>query len=117
MSARPAILIVSDDLLFREALRNFLLAAGYFQVEVAATLREAFTKLRHESYRCILVGLPCKLLFKQRLGRVAQRRQPGAKILLLVSANDVPSIKDASFIYVIKERAFSTFSELLTQSD
>ena len=36
-----AILICDRDALFREALRNFLLAAGYHQIEIATTLREA----------------------------------------------------------------------------
>src|SRR5262245_37493642 len=116
MPLRLAILIVCDcDLLFREGLRNFLLAAGYSRVDVAATVREALSKLRRESYRYILIGLarPSK---KQRLAIVARRRQPGATVLLLVDANDVASVKDTSFVYVIKERAFSTLFELLALS-
>jgi DNA-binding NtrC family response regulator len=116
MNPVSAILICERDTLFREALRNFLLAAGYARVEAVATVREALAKLRRESYRCILVGLSRPLLNKQRLARVAQQRQPGAKVLFLVSANDVLSIKDASTDYVMKERAFSILLELLTQS-
>jgi len=116
MSPRAAILIVCDDLLFREALRNFLLAAGYSRVDVVATLREALARLRSDGYRGVLIGLPLKLLSTRRLGRVAQRRQPEAKVLLLVSANDASTINDASFVYVIKERAFSTLLDLLAQS-
>ena len=46
-----AILVCDQDVLFREALRNFLLAAGYCRVEVAATPREALPKLRWHHYR------------------------------------------------------------------
>ena len=108
-----AILIVCDrDTLFREALRNFLLTAGYSQVEVAVTVREAISKLRHERYRCIVVGLS-RPSHRRRLARVAQQRQPGAKVVLVVNAGEVGSVKDNSFVYVIKERAFSTLVELL----
>ena len=107
------ILIVCDDLPFREALRNFLLAAGYSDVEVVETVRKAVMELRCESYRRILVCLSRPLASQERLARVAQERQPGAKALLFISADDVPFIKDTSFVYVIKERAFSTLLQLL----
>ena len=117
MNALPAILICEHDALFLEALRNLLLAAGYSRVDVVATVREALAKLRRERYSHILVGLSRPLLInRQRLARVVQQRQPGAEVVFLVSANDVPFIKGTSADYVIKERAFSILLESIAPS-
>jgi len=102
-----AILIYDHDALFREALRNFLLTAGYAEVVIAATVREALTMLRRESYGHILIGISAPLSRGRRLARIARRRQPEARILFFVSAQDQPLASDATFEYVIKEYAFS----------
>ena len=57
MNPSSAILVFDRDALFREALRNFLLAAGYAEVVIATTAREALAKLRCESYGHILIGI------------------------------------------------------------
>jgi len=103
----PAILVCDRDTAFREALRNFLLAAGYAQVEVTATVQEALARLRRERYRHVLIGISRPFLVGQRLATIAQRRQPEAKIFFLVGAKDQPFIKDASFETVIKEYVYS----------
>jgi DNA-binding NarL/FixJ family response regulator len=113
MSPLPAILICDRDALFREALRNFLFAAGYSQVEVAVTVREALAKLRRECYGYALIGVSRPLSRVWRLARVVQRRQPGAKIIFLVSADDQPFIEGPSFEYVIKEYVFSNLLDLI----
>jgi DNA-binding NarL/FixJ family response regulator len=108
------ILIIGElDPYFRERLRNFLLAAGYREVEAALTVREALAKLRGKSYQCVLVGISSSHFNEKRLARVIQRRQPGAKLVFLVSADDAVYFKNNSFVYVIRERAFSTLLELL----
>jgi DNA-binding NarL/FixJ family response regulator len=113
VSPLPAILVCEPDILFREALRNFLLAAGYSQIEVAVTAREALAKLRCERYGYVLIGVSRPLSRGRRLAAVAQRRQPEARILFLVSADDQPFIKDASseYVIVIKEYIFSNLLE------
>ena len=79
MNVLPAILIVCDrDQFFRETLRNFLLAEGYPDVEVAATVQDALRKLRHECYGGILIGIPTLVARGRRLAAVARRRQPEA---------------------------------------
>ena len=114
MSPLPAILIICDrDTLFGEALRNFLLAAGYPDVEIAATARDALAKLRRECYGHIFIGVSQPVSRGRRLAAIAQRRQPEAKILLFVSGDDQPSVKDASFEYVIKEYVFSNLLGLI----
>jgi len=47
---------------------------------------------------------------------VLQRRQPGVKLLFVVPAGDIPLLKNALFVYVIKERAFSTLLLSLIES-
>jgi DNA-binding NtrC family response regulator len=111
-----AILVCDRDAAFREALRNFLFTAGYTKVHVVSTMREALAMLRRESYQCVLVGVSRSHLVERRLMCVVQRRQPKAKILFLISASDLPFVQDTSFVYVIKERAFTTLSELLAQN-
>lgn len=113
MNPLPAILVSDRDTAFREALRNFLLAAGYTQVEVAASVKEALSRLRRERYRHVLIGVSRPFSLGRRLATIAQRRQPEARIFFLVGAKDQPFIKDASFETVIKEYVYSNLLELM----
>jgi len=113
MTALSAILICDRDHLFREALRNFLLAAGYSQVEVVATAREALAKLRRQSYGHVFIGVARPLSRARRLAAIAQRRQPQAKIFLLIDANDLVVAPAGSSGYIIKEHAFTSLLNLL----
>jgi len=117
MKPSAAILIACDRYpIFREALRNFLLTAGYTRVDVADGVREALTLLRNGSYRFVLIGLGAPLA-KERLARVTRHRQPEAKVLILVSADRLPEAPDASFTYVIRERASSILLQLLAENE
>jgi DNA-binding NarL/FixJ family response regulator len=113
MRSLLAVLIYDRDALFREALRNFLLAAGYAEVVIATTTREALAKLRCESYGHILIGISAPLSRGRRLATIARRRQPEAKIVFLVSAQDQPFVRDAAFEYIIKEYVFSNLLGLM----
>lgn len=113
MTPLPAILVCDRDTAFREALRNFLLAAGYAQVEVTATVQEALSRLRCERYRHVFIGVSRPFSFGRRLATIAQRRQPEAKIFFLVAAKDQPFIKNSSFETVIKEYVYSNLLELM----
>jgi CheY-like chemotaxis protein len=108
MSQPQAILICDRDASFRETLRNLLFAAGYPTVEAVGTVREGLKRLRRRRYRCILAGIPRLHSMERRWTMVAQQRQPGAKLLFVIPADDTPSIRTAPFEYVIKERVFST---------
>lgn len=116
MNSLLAVLICERDAGFREALRNFLFTAGYPKVDVVPTIREALAKLRQESYGCVLIGISRSHSVERRLLGVMQRRQPQAKVVFLVRADDAPFFKDNSLLYVIKERAFTTLLELLAQN-
>lgn len=114
MNPLSAILIICEhDPLFREALRNYLLASGYSQVEIAPTTQEAVTKLRFQCYGYILIGISTPFSHGRRLAAIARRRQPQAKILCLVSAQDMPLFKAIPFECVIKEHVFSNLLGLM----
>ena len=109
----PTVLIFDRDSHFRETLKNFLLAAGYTQVEVAATIRVALAKLRRERYRLVLIGVSWPFSIACRLASIAQQRQPETKIFFLVAAKDQPFIKDATFETIIKEYVYSNLLALM----
>jgi len=113
MSSSSAILICDREDLFREALRNFLLAAGYSHVEVIATAREAMARLRRQPYGHIFIGMAQPFSRARRLAAIAQRRQPQAKIFLLINANDLVILPADSSDYIIKEHAFASLLNLL----
>ncbi len=113
MNSVFAILICDCNHLFREALRNFLLAAGYSQVEVVATAHEAMAKLRRQSYGHVFIGLARPFSRARRLAVIAQKRQLGAKIFLLINANDLVILPADSSDYIIKEHAFESLLNLL----
>ena len=108
-----AILVCDRDAAFREALRNYLLAAGYACVDAVGTIRDALGLLRRGRYRCILIGLSRPATSAGRLARVARRRQPGAEVLYLIDAADARAVRDASVVYVLRERAFSVLLDVL----
>ena len=116
MNPSQAILICDRDAAFRESLRNLLFAAGYPTVEVVPTVRQGLAKLRRETYDCVVVGISRVHSIERRLAQVLQRRQPGVKLLFVVPAGDIPLLKNALFVYVIKERAFSPLLLSLIES-
>ncbi|MGQ0444795.1 MAG: hypothetical protein ACT4O2_06650 [Beijerinckiaceae bacterium] len=113
MNRLNAILICDRDPLFRESLRNFLLAAGYSEVEVAATIRVALSLLCRNVYGHILIGVSRTFVRERLLAAVARRRQPKARILFLASGDDRLMMKNAPFECVIREQAFSTLLALM----
>ncbi len=110
------ILICDRDQPFCEALRNFLLAAGYAHVEIVATAREALDKFRCQPYGHIFIGMARPFSRAQRLAGIAQRRQPQAKIFLLINAQDLVILSADSSDYIIKEHAFESLLKLLKDS-
>jgi DNA-binding NarL/FixJ family response regulator len=111
-----AILICDREQLFREALRNFLLAASYSQVEVVATAREAMAKLRRQLYGYIFIGMTRPFSLARRLAAIAQKRQPQAKIFLLTNASDLVILPADSSDYIIREHAFESLLNLLNDA-
>ena len=109
----PFILIYDRYTAFLEGLNNFLLAAGYKEIEVTPSVRVALTKLRREHYRYIFIGISPPVSVGKRLVLVARRRQPGAKVFCLVSAKDKAAFKGYSEIILIKEYLYSNLLTLM----
>lgn len=113
MSPISAILVYDRDTFFREELQNFLFAAGFSNVDLAATVQEALGRLRRKHYDKILIGLTPRQLCERRWAAVIQRRQPGAKIIFLMNAGEQPSVQESAFDHVIKEYVFSSLLDLI----
>ena len=113
MSASSAILVYDRDTFFREELQNFLFAAGFSSVDLAATLQEALGRLRNKPYNYVLIGLGLRRSCERRWAAVIRRHQPGAKIIFLVKAADQPFIQESGFDQVIREYVFSSLLELI----
>ena len=107
------ILVFDRDRQLREGLRNFLLTSGYTRVHVIMSIRSALLKLRQERLDVILLGASPPIPAVRRLARVAQYRQPAAKIFLLVAASDQPSFIDVPDRVILKEYMYSNLLELL----
>jgi DNA-binding NarL/FixJ family response regulator len=109
------ILIFDHDDVLREALRNFLLAAGYVDVEVAATTEETFGKLKAASFHLVFFAIT-PFLSGRELLREAQRLAPDAKIFPLIDADDQQLIDNDDFDYVIKESVLSNVLGLVSEA-
>lgn len=113
MNTTHAILICDREQFFREALVNLLLSAGYTRVEVVTTAREALRKLRRQKYSHVLIGIDSSRLRSLRLARIAERRQPSAKIILLARAQEREALNAQRFVCIIKEQAFVNLLETM----
>ena len=107
------ILVFDRDRQLREGLRNFLLTSGYTHVHVVMSIRSALLKLRQERLDVILLGASPPIPAVRRLARVAQCRQPAAKIFQLVAVNDQTSFVDVPDGVILKEYMYSNLLELL----
>ena len=118
LAMRPSvsILIFDLDALFREGLRNFLLAAGYQGVGVAATEPEALAKLTCGNYQYVLIGLSPLLSGGRELALEPRRLQSNAKIFPLISAENQPFIHNHALEYIIKESVFSNLLQLMAEA-
>jgi DNA-binding NarL/FixJ family response regulator len=113
MSSSSAILICDRDDLFREALVNFLLAAGYSHIEIVATARAALVKMRRERYGYILIGLSRPFSLGRRLAMLAQKLQPEAKVFLLINAADQRDVQNIRCDCIIKEHVAESLLDFL----
>lgn len=95
------------------ARRSVIFSSRHVNVEVAATMRDALIMLCCECYRHILIDVSTFFSHGRRLAAIARKRQPEAKILCLVSAQDQPFARDASCEYVMKEYVFSNLLGLM----
>lgn len=82
------ILIVDSDEQFREGLYNFLLAAGYEDVDATETYSQALEKIKKSAYHVVVseAGSRTKggLTFAEHLAKAI----PGVKIILMIKVED-----------------------------
>ena len=83
MNRTAAIMICDRENLFRETLMNYLLAAGYTEIELAANVRAALRLLHAKRFSAILIGVHHPPTLARRLRFVVRRLQPGARIVCL----------------------------------
>ena len=110
------ILIFDQDSLSREAVRNFLLAAGCAPVDVARTASETLAKLGRRKYNYVFIRMSGDLLQGRQLALQARQLQPDARVFPVIDARDQPLIHDDAFEYMIRESVFSTLFELMGET-
>ena len=115
MYTELSVLVFDLNRLYREEMRNFLLAAGFKEVDVAATETETIAMLHRKSYRYVLIGLSRPLSRGLALAADAERLQQGARILGLIEAKDQPLLDNGSVEFIIKESALPILLELMAQ--
>jgi DNA-binding NarL/FixJ family response regulator len=107
-----AILIFDRQRLFREGLRNYLLASGYTHIRIAVSIQSVLSKLRQESFALILLGVSAPTFSVKRLVKVVRLRQPAAEVFLLVTAKDQSYIQDEPVQVLLKEYVYADLLEL-----
>ncbi|HEY3040106.1 MAG TPA: response regulator [Pyrinomonadaceae bacterium] len=82
------ILIVDSDDQFREGLYNFLLAAGYDDVDATKTFHAALARIRKSAYDVVVSNLDSRfsegLAFAKRIVKV----NPQMKLILMIGIED-----------------------------
>lgn len=113
MTRTAAVLICDREALFRETLMNFLLIAGYHEIALAGTVREALRLLHRKRFEFVLIGNTRQLSLTRRLKMIAQRLQPQAKIVCMKRA--LPQAFEATLCQsiVLKERIYESLLEVL----
>lgn len=109
-----AILIFDRQSLFRESLRNYLLASGFTNICTALSIQAVLAKFRQERFALILLGVSVPMAPVLRLAKVAQLRQPAAKVLLLLAASEQCCLSDAPALVLLKEYVYANLLDLIT---
>jgi DNA-binding NtrC family response regulator len=85
---RNPILVVDPDALFREELYNFLLAAGYRNVDSAEDVTGALERMQESEYSMVFLAadpyMPVALRCAERITRI----NPKTSVILLVGPED-----------------------------
>ena len=116
MARTAAILICDREELFRETLMNFLLTAGYQQIALATTVKEALRLLHQNQFNYVLIGNTRQLSLARRLKMVAQRLQPQARIVCMKSAWLQAFDGTICQSIILKERIYESLLEVFEAS-
>jgi DNA-binding NtrC family response regulator len=84
------ILVIDSDDHFRETLVNFLLSAGYENVDSAVNVDDAFEKVEQSEYSVVVLGAGSHLQAGLRSAESITGLSPNTRVILAVSAEDLP---------------------------
>ena len=101
------ILIVESDASFREGLYNFLLSAGYEEVDSAENYQDALEKIKETEYDVVLLESGSPLDAGRKVADVITASSPKAKVILMVGFVEQQQQKDEAenkteYQYLIK---------------
>jgi DNA-binding NtrC family response regulator len=90
-SHQQFILIVEPNVQLREEVVNFLLSAGYEQVEQSASLSAALDKIRQSAYDVVVAGVGRPTSTGLQFATTLAQRSPNTRIILMIEAEDQQS--------------------------
>src|SRR5262252_3228293 len=88
------ILIVDPDVHFRDRLHNFLLSAGYENVDSAKSFTEALERVEESEYHIVVVNAVSNLEGGIRSADNITLLSPKTKVILMVGPEDQPVSPD-----------------------
>jgi len=105
MVAKPRILVVDDEPVVRESLRDWFTNGG-FPVDMAADAREALQKLQESSWDILLTDVKMPGMDGLELQQKVKRIDPELTVIIMTAYASVDSamqaIKEGAYDYVIK---------------
>jgi DNA-binding NtrC family response regulator len=105
MEAKPRILVVDDEPVVRESLRDWF-ANGDFPVDMAADAREALQKLEESSWDILLTDVKMPGMDGLELQQKVKQIDPDLTVIIMTAYASVDSamqaIKEGAYDYVIK---------------
>lgn len=85
---RESILIVDSDAQFREGLYNFLLAAGYKDVDSAKSFHKALEKIRKSAYDIVVSDSGSRFREGLTFAESVLKENPETKLILMIKLED-----------------------------
>lgn len=85
---RESILIVDSDAQFREGLYNFLLAAGYKEVDAAKTFDTALEKIKESGYDVVVSDAGSRFREGMSFAELVLKQNPEMKLILMIKLED-----------------------------
>lgn len=85
VSLNKVILIVEPDSSFREELYNFLLSAGYENVDSVASFEQSFKRIMESRYDVVISDASACSTDGLRFARAVTKIRPGSEVILMIS--------------------------------
>jgi len=111
------ILIVDPDAHFRDRLHNFLLSAGYKNVDSARSFTEALEKLEGSEYHVVVLNAVSHLEGGIRSADSITLLSPKTRVILMVGPEDRPVSRDKDRRQFLIKATFSRDLLYLLEKD